>query len=150
MRSLILDTNLLLLLAVGTFDINLVGRKRLDIFLRDDFELLRDLLDTSSRWLTTPHVLAELNNLADQCVPRSQHDVFRQFLGQFFEWFDERWLQTQELSNTAAFRRLGLTDAAVVQLADSQTLVLSVDLELCSLLWGRGINAQNFHHLRQL
>jgi hypothetical protein len=43
---------------------------------------------------------------------------------------------------------LGLTDAAIVHLADAKALVLSVDLQLCRLLWGKGIQVENFNHLR--
>jgi hypothetical protein len=146
--SVLLDSNLLLLLAVGLFDSRLIGRKRLDEFTSRDFELLGDLIAVFPVNLTTPHLLAEVNNLADQCVPRQLHRDFRLFLRDFFKGFDERWMKSTELSTTDAFLWLGLSDAAVCQLADENVAVYSVDLELVIVLQGLGLNATNFNHLR--
>jgi hypothetical protein len=41
-----------------------------------------------------------------------------------------------------------LSDAAICKLAEERTLIISVDAELCSVLWGLGSNALNFNHYR--
>jgi rRNA-processing protein FCF1 len=146
--DVLLDANLLLFLAVGQFDPNLIGRKRLDIYTTSDFELLKALIDGYQGNRTTPHVLAEVSNLADQCVPRSRHREFRSFLADLVKLLDEKWVPAEEICATEEFSQLGLADAAITRLADEQTVVFSVDAELCNVLWGRGVNAENFNHHR--
>ena len=148
--AVLLDANLLLLVIVGEFDPSLIGRKRLDIYTRSDWDRLLDIMRPFRRRLTTPHLLAEVSNLADQCVPKHRHREFREFFHEFIAGFDERWTDAIELCGTAEFITAGLADAAVAHLADGQTTVLSVDAELCGLLWGKGVNAENFNRLRGL
>jgi hypothetical protein len=148
-RAILLDANLLVLAVVGRFDRRLIGRKCLDEYAIEHFDLLAQTVAPYSRNLTTPHLLAEVSNLADQCVPKRRHREFRQFLDiVVVPLLDERWTPAVELCQTSEFRRIGLADAAICQLADERTFVLSVDAELCSVLWGRGINVENFSHLR--
>jgi hypothetical protein len=148
--AILLDANLLLLITVGMYDPGLIGRKRLDTFSVDDFELLQAFLATFPQNLTTPHLIAEVSNLADQCVPKRQHRQFREFLREHFKQFDEHWMTSTELAGTEAFLRLGLSDAAVCQLAGQhqRTVVFSVDAELCMMLWNLGLSAENFNHRR--
>jgi hypothetical protein len=147
--AILLDANLLVLAAVGEFDKSLIGRKRLDEYTTADFNLLTKQIAPFQRNLTTPHLLAELSNLADQCVPRHRHRDFRDFLHtRIIAQLDERWTPAQELCQTDEFRQLGLADAAVCRLATDNILVLSVDAELCNALWGRGVNVENFNNLR--
>jgi hypothetical protein len=149
-RAILLDTNLLLLAAVGRFDKTLIGRKRLSIFTPDDFDLLIKIHGGYRRSLTTPHLLTELSNLADQCVPHARHIPFRIFLAAFMTALEEQWMPAQSLCQTNEFRKLGLADAAACLLADSQATVITVDGSMYNLLLARGIDACNFNHLRNI
>jgi hypothetical protein len=148
--AILLDANLLLLVAVGTYDKSLIGRKRLDEYSTSDFDLLIDQISLFPRNLTTPHLLAEVSNLADQCIPKNWHAEFRIFLSEIIiSQLDEHWTRATELCQTNEFRRLGLADAGVCQLANEETVVLSADVELYLVLLERGVDAQNFNHLRE-
>jgi hypothetical protein len=150
-RAILLDAILLLLIAIGQFDKSLIGRKRLDGYVSSDFDLLFALVASFSRNLTTPHLLTEISNLADQCVPKNRYRKFRTFLAEeIFSNLDERWVSAKELSQTNEFHQLGLADAAVCRLVGEKISVLSADMELCNVLWGRGVDVQNFNHLRNL
>ncbi|HEY7305310.1 MAG TPA: hypothetical protein VH601_14395 [Bryobacteraceae bacterium] len=65
-RGLLIDTNLLVLFAVGS-----VNRDRIETFKRtrrytaEDFDLLLRVLGNWGVRYTTPHVLAEVSNLTD-------------------------------------------------------------------------------------
>jgi predicted nucleic acid-binding protein len=150
-RAILLDANLLLLVAIGKFDKSLIGRKRLDGYTHRDFDLLRALVDPFTRNLTTPHLLTEISNLADHSLAKNQHHRFRKFLAEeIFSNLDEHWISAKELSQTNEFHQLGLADAAICRLADERIRVLSVDAALCNVLWGRGVDVRNFNHLRNL
>ena len=77
---MLLDANLLLPVVVGEFDPASIGRKRLDTYGVSDLHLLLGIAADFPRRLTTPHLLTEVGNLADQCVPRDRHHAFRGFL----------------------------------------------------------------------
>ena len=65
MKSLIIDTNLLVLLVVGLTRLSLIERhKRTKQYVAADFELLVRCISNSSRIVVTPHTLAETSNLA--------------------------------------------------------------------------------------
>jgi hypothetical protein len=64
-NGLFLDSNLLLLLLIGAVERGLVIRfKRTRVFLQEDYDLLCDVVAQFTRVVTTPHVLAEVSNLA--------------------------------------------------------------------------------------
>jgi hypothetical protein len=148
-QAILLDANLLILQIIGVFDDRLLGRKRLDIYDEADFKLLNRIVGKFVRNLTTPHLLAEASNLTDQIVSKPRHREFRKFLAaQILPFLDEQWCLASQLCSTEPFFRLGLADAAICQLADDRTLVLTVDAELYNVLIERGVNAQNFNHLR--
>ena len=149
-HAVLLDSNLLLLLAIGLFDDTLIGRRRLDIFTPKDFELLVDLIAGYTTTVTTPHLLTELNNLAHQCVPERRHREFRHFLKLWMTKLQERWEPAAALCNTEGFAALGLADSAVVHLSAEGVAVLSIDLPLCRHLWGQGVAVLNFNHLRDV
>ena len=54
-------------------------------------------------------------------------------------------------SQNNAFRRLGLTDAALLEVATVETPLLTVDLDLYRAAWAKGRDtAVNFTHLQSL
>ncbi len=67
MRSVLLDTNLLLLLVVGLFNRDLIARhKRTNSFVPEDFDLLMEFIDGYDVLWVTSHCLAEVSNLLRQ------------------------------------------------------------------------------------
>jgi hypothetical protein len=133
---------------VGQYDWRLVGKGRLDEFTPEDFSLLFDLVEPYKWRLTTPHILAECSNIADKCVRKIYHGDFRDFLRQLISTLDERWVSANELARSGEFRILGIADAAVCRAAEDGVRVISVDAQLCSSLWAKAADAENFNNLR--
>ena len=68
-KGVLIDSNLLLLLLVGSFDTNLVinaSFKRVAKYNLEDFETLQNLLRYFTISVTTAHLLTEVSNLAGQ------------------------------------------------------------------------------------
>src|SRR3954447_22368769 len=64
MRSLLIDTNVLVLLVVGTWDRSAIrAHRRTRQFAPADFDLLEFQMRRYARVLTTPGVLTEVSNL---------------------------------------------------------------------------------------
>ena len=77
-NGVLVDANLLLLLAIGRFNKSLIpGFERTSNFLIDDYHLLESLVRQFSRIISTPHVLTEVSNLTTK-LPENVRFPFRQ------------------------------------------------------------------------
>ena len=66
-KGVLLDTNLMLLLAVGLYKRERISSfKRTDQYTARDFSLVADIISKFDRRITTPHILAETDNLTRQ------------------------------------------------------------------------------------
>ena len=151
-RGLLLDSNLLVLYVVGQADRRLVRSfKRTREFTDADFRLLFGLMASFSSLVTTPHVLTEVNGLTNQLTGAHRQNV-RAWIALDTPRWDERHAPAAALTGTAAFARLGLTDAALVSLARAPDgpFVLSTDGALVQFIAGSGGAADTFSTYQRL
>jgi hypothetical protein len=147
-RGVLLDSNLLIVLVVGSYDEHLIRSfKRTRTFTVDDYHLLCAFLARFEAIATTPSVLTEVSNLAQPLNRRENHRLFKSF-GALIARFRERYAASDVLSKTDLFARHGLTDASIGEIARGSFLALTDDLPLYSQLIAHGIDALNFNHLR--
>ncbi|HEY2892825.1 MAG TPA: hypothetical protein VGJ16_01385 [Pirellulales bacterium] len=147
-KGLLIDSNLLLLLAVGAVERELVVRfKRTKQFLVEDYDLLAHIVSLFNRVVTTPHVLTEVSNLATSFDGQTRSAFFAQ-LGRLIEILDERSISSREVANDTFYSRLGITDTALTLIGCGQLLVLTVDASLASCISARNGDVINFNHLR--
>jgi hypothetical protein len=138
-RKIIIDTNILLLIVVGKYDPSLISRfKRTSRYNAGDYALVTDRLvgQPNSALLTTPHVLTEVSNLLGQLYEPARTDC-RRILGVLIGGMAERTLPSRDLVPQPSFVTLGIADAVIEQLADSNTTVVTDDFELGGRLQGR-------------
>jgi hypothetical protein len=148
---MLVDTNLLLLLLIGSYDIALVGAngfKRIAQYTAEDYELLVRLIKWFKITVTTPHVLTEVSNLAGQLAEQHKLPCFLKF-AETFKSFVELEVVSSSVSSQSHFPRFGLTDSVITAKAGDY-LVLTDDLRLCSSLEKEGHQPLNFNHIRTL
>ena len=150
--ALLVDTNILLLAAVHALDPALVARfkRTANRFREEDGELLRRVLVRASHLFTTPHVLAETSNLLGQ-LPGSLADRGRAWLVNAVSTIEERYVSAvsvAEQSRSVAVR-LGITDAALVQLTNDGLVLLTDDALLANAVYATAGEVINFNHLRE-
>jgi len=145
-RTLLLDTNLLLVVVPGGFDRRLVGRGRLDQFTLEHVDYLRDLFASARGRLATPHVLTEVSNLAMSETPKAAHPYLLREFAAVLGTMAERFTTAAALSGSPVYAGLGLTDAAIADATD--VLVVSIDRRLCGALLDLGTETVNFNHVR--
>ena len=121
-RRLLVDTNILVLFLVGSLDPGLIAK----------------------------HKRTEANNLSMQ-IGGAAKERLPALLGVLLQngSFEEHVAESKEVSKIEEFRRLGLTDAGIIHLTRKEWTVLTDDLPLYLALQVRGLNAINFHHLRE-
>lgn len=137
--KLLLDSNLLLLFLIGTYDLSLIESfKRLSAFKVDDFEVLRTFMSQFTIFLTTPHLLTEVNGLANSLpehIRQSWHEHFIRQLALLFEIHEPG----SYLVQSPVFLKFGLADAALCQ-AGAGSLILTEDTRLAPWLISLGLS----------
>ena len=142
----LLDTNILLLFLVGNKFPETKWPKRLKSFDKDDLNLVNKLC-AQYRHITLPNILTETSNLLDsgkkEIVPGAS-DLLARYAGLASEYY----LPSAEVVLHPEYPGLGLTDAAIIQLADSDVTVLTVDDELWGRLTASGAKDINIRHAK--
>jgi len=136
-RLLLLDTNLLLFFLVAQVDLSIVRSfKRVSQFRASDLQPLRDMVEAFSSLTTTPHVLAEVSNFVDQ-APVQWRSQLIEALRSFAEDHQERYESSAQLMSREEFRKLALTDTALLSLS-REMVVATLDYRLHGqiLAWG--------------
>lgn len=149
-KGLVFDSNLLLLYLVGLHDPGLIGDgkyNRLSKYVLEDFQILVRFRALFSRAATTPHILTELSNLANDFPESIKIKCFASFQTSFAQ-LDELHLPSRQAVQRPEFRFLGLTDCILAELTPN-FLVVSDDARLVNNLLQSGLESLNFNHLRQ-
>ncbi len=147
-RGILVDTNILLLHFVGSFDRSLVARfKRTERFTIRDFSLLEGMLARFDRVVTTPNVLSEVNSLSNVLRGVARDGYFAEFARKIVTLHEE-YVVSADVARHDCFSRLGLTDSGILHLVKDKYLVLTDDFRLYGILDKAGIDAVNFNHLR--
>ncbi len=110
-----------------------------------EFDLLLAILDQFRVLVTTPHLLTEVNSLANALPEYLKPDWYEHFALQTKTWLEVMEPATNVMQETS-FNPFGLADAAV-QNASANTLVLTEDFRLSGFLQSQGIAAINFREL---
>jgi len=148
-RAILLDSSLLLLMITGAFDLRLIGTfKRLNDFTVRDFEILALLASEFENVVSTPHLLTEVNGLANKLPSWIKPDWYDHF-ARGIQLLEERYIPASTLSSLPEFRNFGLTDA-VLSLIAAETLFVTADGRLCSHLQGLQLFAASFDEIRAI
>lgn len=151
-KGLVVDTNLLLLYLVGRQDIGLIPRfkKRLSGYSPDDFNLLAQFIARFKVNVTTPNVLTEISNFLN-----GESEPYRNVLAQLpvhLVVMQEYHFPSFELigKDAVSFAKFGLTDAALIELAKQNYIILTQDRNLAAYISGKGYTAFDFALVRAL
>lgn len=151
-KSLILDTNLLLLYVVGCASEDYISKhKRLrKEYSAEDFRLLKDHVLRAQEVFVVPNVLTETSNLLNHGY--IGEPIRTEVCGVFSKLIDttkEYYCESQKAVNQKQFIRLGLTDSVLLdEMFDSSTL-FTVDFELYREASRQKKDVINFNHLRK-
>ena len=147
-KGLYIDANLLVLLIVGSVGRDLIAKhRRLRVFSKDDYQYLLNLIDQAQLFVT-PNTLTETSNLIAQHGEPERGRFFDK-LRVLIEKTKEVMVASTDASHIHEFRRLGLTDAALLVVVTAETPLITVDLDLYLAVSAKDPKAAvNFRHLR--
>jgi hypothetical protein len=145
----LIDTNLLLLLVVGSVALDRVGSVgRTEQFDEAAYDRLVSIVSNFRYTVTTPHVLCETSNLLCKGADHELADALRCRLHHIYILSDERFVTARKLSSDTLAAPFGLADTAIIEAAKRGCTVISTDAGLCGELRRRGLQVFNFNHLR--
>ena len=146
-----IDANLLVLLIVGRVGEEFISRHgRLQQFVVEDYRILRNLLDQVEQVFVTPNTLTETSNLLAQHGEPERSRFFNQ-LRATIQDSKEIQVVSKVASQNREFRRLGLTDAVLLEVATVETPLLTVDLDLYLAALTKDLDtAVNFRHIQNM
>ena len=117
-----IDANLLTLLVAGDVDMGMISKhRRLGSYTPDDYRLLRQLLKPVKHTYVTPNTLTEASNLLAQHREPERSALF-EHLQLLIQTSKEIVIASLTASQNSEFKRLGLTDAALLEAAKQKPL----------------------------
>lgn len=145
-----IDTNLLVLLVVGETDKTMISKhRRTKAYRVGDYErLVRLINETDHPVFVTPNTLTEASNLLAQHGEPERSRIF-DVLQALIETTEERVIESKAATRNSHFKRLGLTDAALLEVVSASNPLVTVDLDLyLAALAKEAGAAYNFTHYR--
>lgn len=144
-KGLIIDTNIFLLLLVGSYDKTKISEfKKTQKYTSQDYEYLIKFLKHFTL-LTTPNILSEVTNHSETFNKKTKGKLF-EILKTITYASIENYVSSYEVMNNVYFK-FGLTDSTIESLSD-EYLVLTDDFPLYGYLASKSKYVINFNHLR--
>ncbi len=146
---LLIDTNLLVLFVVGTAAKEYIARhKKLTAFTVEDYDRLVKIIARASEVLVTPNTLTETSNLAAYINEPARSKVLAVLHTVIASDSQERYVPSSVAAERKEFVRLGLADAALLEIVAKDVTLLTTDFDLYNTALKKGAQALNFNHLR--
>ena len=146
-NGLLIDTNLLLLLVVGTIKRDLIGKfKRTQTYLIEDFQRVVGIRKQFSKHWTTPNILTETDNLGRQ-LPEVDWPRFANAMSRLTQSLTERYVASIDVTSSEHYSRFGLSDSASIRICQP-LLILTDDMRMHGRALSSGIDSINLNHLR--
>ncbi len=147
-KGLLVDANLLLLYLIGELEMTLVPRfKRTRGFTVDEFLLVKAIVESFSRVVTTPGVLTEVSNLAGHLEGKWRPPFFT-LLAEKVQSLQEEYIPSRHAAHTVTFQKLGLTDSAIILACEGRYLAFTADFPLANFMETNRLDVLNFNHIR--
>jgi hypothetical protein len=149
-KGILVDTTLLLLFFVGTYNPSILERGAFDqlaAYSLEDFKILCNLTSLFAAHVTVLYVLAEVSNWIWYLLRSHEIECLSGFataVHSYKEWTADSF----ELAGNAVFPYLGLTYTALASLAED-FLVAADDARMIAHLNRMGKEGLNINHLRQ-
>ena len=147
--ALFIDANLIVLLVVGLVGRDLIARhRRTRTFDVEDFDRLTRAIFRVGSVRVTPNTLTEASNLLGQHGEPQRSRLLLK-LRALIEQSPEIVVASVDAVRHDVFPRLGLTDAALLEVVSADAPLLTVDLDLYVAALASGDEAAiNFNHWR--
>jgi hypothetical protein len=149
-HTVLVDTNILLLLVVGSTDPSKVGAmSRTKQYSVEDYRAASSIVEAFRWTVTTPHVLSQTSDLlrGSGAYGELAH-ALSQKLKAVFIVTQEHFVPARVLARPLEFHSVGLADASVLDAAHRGCTIFTDDLPLHNVILSRGGKSINFTEWR--
>ena len=148
--ALFIDANLIVLLVVGQAGRDLIAKhRRTREFTVEDYDRLIQAISQVGELRVTPNTLTEASNLLGLHGEPERKRILLT-LRTLIEGSPETVVASADAARRDAFPRLGLTDAALLEVVSADAPLLTVDFDLYRAALESGEEAAfNFNHWRR-
>jgi hypothetical protein len=145
-RGIIVDTNLLLLIAIGLYDVRRISTfKRTNKFDASIFNAVMAVVEQFEQRYTTPYLVAELDNLS-RLLPmnewRAISGILQRLVPSLIEIYD---IDSRGLIAHSLHAEIGISDCSIAMMSD--VLIFTDDLPFAARMEGLGRDVLNVGHL---
>lgn len=148
-RAIILDTQLIVLFAVGHTARTIIEKhKNLTAFNVTDFDLLMLLLGAEPKLVLLPNTVSESANLLRQHREPERSNIMETFKV-VVHCHRERYITSKAATARREYSRLGVADAAILECYSDKYEILTADADLHVTASALGMRSTNFNHKRQ-
>lgn len=145
----LLDANILLVLAYGSVDRESLGRKRrMREYSPDDYDLAVRIISQFRQAVVTPNVVTECSDLLSDNSDEREKLWLKTFLQTGDAVRVEEYVPSRDATNLPQYERLGVADCSLLSLIDKDTVLLTADLKLYLAAADVNPACMNFNHLR--
>lgn len=129
-KGLIIDTNILILFLIGSYDDNYICSCELTKkYTQKDFELLKKIISFFNAVLITPYVIAELSNLSRKKITECKRIAYFKTVIKFLETTSEENPSLTSLlgCKIKLIEEFGFTDMAIFNLSKNKNIPILTD-----------------------
>lgn len=145
--SVIIDTNLMLLLIIGEMGKDPQEFKRTMQFVAKDLMLLRRIVSAFRRLITSPNIVTEVDNLSRN-LPEREHQNLSRAVASAFQETVEIYVPSKSVLSTPDHWRFGVSDCVALSLINQNILTITDDYRLYNKILKMGHDAININHIR--
>jgi len=153
-EGIIVDTGILILFLIGSYDPNFIGDfKRTSNYSIDDFELLKKIFAYFKKLIITPQILAELSTLSitKGGIYGDKLIHYLQAVVRFLESVEERYQKSNCLCGMEleVIGKYGLTDMTMFELSKKTRMpILTDDLKLYNYSYAKKVPIIKFEYIK--
>lgn len=153
-NGVLVDTSLLLMLCVGLYDPEQIGRfkRTRQEFGVGDFYFFLDFVGQFERLITTPHILTETSNFLGQLTGEAKagcRAVFAEAVMAAVTTREHR-PTAKHLATDAGLVPFGITDTSIIKVAAEPYLVVTTEYPLTGYLQSKNLDVLNYGYIRPL
>lgn len=142
----VIDTNIMLLYFIGQYDINLIEKfERTDTFTKEEFKILKNIINKMKEIKITPNILTEINNFTKR-MDNNYYDTFRTITKDF----NEQYFSTKKLCSNEFFYKFDITDISILEIAKMGYLVITNDKKLVGLIRSLKLDVLYWYDIKNL
>ncbi len=149
--SLLIDSNILILLLVGSYDSKFIEhvRRLRNNYDEKDYLLVKNLVKKERKIYITPQILSEISNLTKDIRDPKLTAYIKNLISQLNRFSEEYIHMTDLFKDEKLLIKVGFTDLSVIKVAKKfKCLILTDDFVLNSISIDEGCESLNITQLR--